>query len=296
MSIIVPVYNEGAILRSNIEKLRLLLRNADTSYEIIICDDHSTDGTRREALVLSKEDSRITYLRFDQRIGKGGTIKNAAKVARGKAVMMMDADMPVSHQDLVKVLGKWEKRAKLVVAVRKSRPNTSVVRRAMSIGYNALVRLLFRTDIVDHQCGLKVLTMDFAREVFPKIRCDNFLIDTELIMHARRTKIPMEDVEVDWVENRPWGTSKIIPLRAMLTLAADLAILRISQMMGKKLLTFKEVETGKFMNYKLNKVHKATGLKLDIRKHRLLEALRKIYLTVAFEEEKQSVRGTKSLG
>lgn len=282
LSLVLPVYNEDSILRSNIQRLRLLLRNLNVSYEIIICDDHSTDGTRRKALSLSKEDSGIVYLRFDRRIGKGGTIKNAVKTASGKALMLMDADVPVAHQDLKRILGQVKRKGGLVIAVRRSRPTTSMLRRLLSTGYNALVRLLFRTSIRDHQCGLKILAMDFAREVLPRIRCDGFLFDTELIVQARRMKVPVESVRVDWVENRPWGTSKIIPLRAMLTFAADLTILRMSQIMGKKLLMYKEVETGGFTNYKLNKTYKVTGLMMDVKNQKLLEVLRKIYLMVAF--------------
>lgn len=282
LSLVLPVYNEDGILRSNVQKLKSLLGKLNVSYEMIICDDHSTDGTRREALCLSEEDSRIVYLRFDRRIGKGGTIKNAVKVARGRALMLMDMDVPVSHQDLRRILGQMERGAKLAIAVRRSRPTMSVVRIMLSIGYNALVRLLFRTGIRDHQCGLKVLEMDFARRILPKIRCDGFLFDTELIVRARRMRIPVENASVDWVENRPRGASKIIPSRVALTLVADLAILRINQILGKELLTYNKVSEGEFTNYKSHKTHEVIESRINIRNQKLLEALRKIYLTVAF--------------
>ncbi|MCP8309256.1 MAG: glycosyltransferase [archaeon] len=281
LSIILPVYNEDRILRSNVQKLKALLDKMDLGYEILICDDHSDDRTKQEALSCSKEDPRIVYLRYDKRIGKGGTIKNAAKVASGDLLILMDTDVPVSYRDLRKILEQVE-GAKLVIAVRRSRPTTSVARKVLSIGYNALVRLLFRTGIMDHQCGLKVLTMDFARKAFPEIRSDGFLFDTELIVHAKRSKVSMKNVWVDWVENRSWGASKIIPFRAMLTLVADLAILRISQIMGKKLLTYKEVATGKFMNHRSNKVYEAMGLTVNVKNQSLLEIIRKIYLGMAF--------------
>jgi len=286
LSVVLPVYNEDGILRSNVQRLKSLIEKLSVGYEILICDDHSSDGTQREALSLSKEDSRIAYLRFDRRIGKGGTIKNAVKVASGEALMLMDADVPVSHQDLRRILRHVRNGAKLAIAVRRSRPTASVVRIVLSMGYNALVRLLFRTGIRDHQCGLKVLAMDFARGVLPKVRCDGFLFDTELIVHAKRMKVLVENVRVDWMENRPRGTSKIIPFRAMLTLAVDLVILRIAQMMGKELLMYKKVETGGFADYKLNKPHEATGLMVDVKNQRLLEAFRKIYLILAIGKER----------
>lgn len=198
----------------------------------------------------------------------------------------MDMDVPVSHRDLRKILGQVEREAELAVAVRRSRPTTNVVRMVLSIGYNALVRLLFGTGIADHQCGLKVLAMDFAKRVLPKIRCDGFLFDTELIVHARRMNVPVENVSVDWVENRPGGTSKIIPLRAMLTLAVDLLILRMSQIKGSKLLTYKKGVAGQMTNYKLNKTLEATGLTINIKGQKFLDVLGKIYLIVAFGGER----------
>lgn len=286
LSLVLPVYNEDGIVKDNVKKLGYLVEKLNVSYEIIICDDHSTDGTQREVLSLSKEDPRTTYLRFNPRIGKGGTLKNAVRVAKGTAIMFMDADVPVSHQNLEKILGKLENGAKLVIGLRRSRSNTSVLRKTLSLAYNFLVRLLFRTGIMDHQCGLKVLATDFAKETLPKIRCDGFLFDTELIVRAKRMNVPIENIWVAWVENRPQNTSKIVPLRAILTLTADLAILRISQIMGKKLLTYKEVETGKFTNYKLNKTYEARSLVMDVKNQRLPEALKKIYLIAAFGKER----------
>jgi glycosyltransferase involved in cell wall biosynthesis len=282
LSVVLPVYNEDTALRSNVHRLKALLGGLDLDCEVLICDDHSSDKTQQEALSLCGEDSRIKYLRFEKRIGKGGTIKNAARVASGNLLMLMDADIPVSYQDFRKIVGQAEKNG-LVIAVRRSRPNTSLVRKLLSVGYNSLVRLLFRTGIPDHQCGLKILTMDFARKAFPEVRSDGFLFDTELIVHAKRSKVKMKNVCVDWVDNRPFGESKIAPLRATLTLFADLALLRISRIMGKELLTYEKARMGKFVSYGLNSTHEATGFKINAKSQGLIDVFGKIYLMVAFD-------------
>jgi dolichyl-phosphate beta-glucosyltransferase len=285
LSVVLPVYNEDGILRSNVHMLKDFLDWLDLDCEVLICDDHSSDRTQQEALSLCSEDSRIKYLRFDKRIGKGGTIKNAARVASGNLLVLMDADIPVSYPDLRKVLDQVEKNG-LVIAVRKSRSNTSLARKLLSVGYNSLARLLFRTGIMDHQCGLKILTMDFARKAFPDIRTDGFLFDTELIVYAKRSKVKMKKVCVDWADNRPRGQSRIAPLRTMLTLVADLAVLRISQIMGKELLTYEKTRMGKFVSYGLNSTHQTTGLKINARNQGLIQVFGKIYLLVAFDGDR----------
>jgi len=284
ISIVLPVYNEEGILRNNIQKLQSYLRKLNISYEIIICDDHSIDGTWQEALSLIKDNSKIKYLRFNKRIGKGGTIKNSIEVAKGNIILMLDADLPINLNQIPKIVTNANNS--LVIGIRdsNSRATQTFLRRFLSHIYNSLVNLIFLTKIKDHQCGAKALPIEAAKKLFPKIRCDGFMFDTELIVHAKREGMQIVSMPIQWRELRRSG-SKIIPLRVALTMLADLVILRITSLFGRNILKLKQVEEGSFTCMNDGKSYSIRFTRIDGNQE-FLNVLRKIYLTIAFGRER----------
>lgn len=101
--------------------------------------------------------------------------------------------------------------------------------------------------------------MNFAQKAFPEIMSNSFIFDTELIVYAKRSKIQMKVVPVDWVENRPWGGSKILPFRVMLVLLANLAMLKASQINGQGFLSHRNTVVGRIINYRLNRHMRPLG-------------------------------------
>jgi hypothetical protein len=77
-----------------------------------------------------------------------------------------------------------------------------MLRLALSIGYNLIVRLIFRTGIADHQCGFKAMNKKTASQLMTQTSNDRFVFDTELIVRAKKMRIPVEEIQIDWIERR----------------------------------------------------------------------------------------------
>jgi len=223
-SIIVPVYNEADIISRT---LLCLSRYLGPDYELIVCDDASTDGTCDVLKNLTHENSNIRLLGLDKRIGKGGTIKRAVEIANSDVIVYVDADLSASLDDLPRLLESASKKDALVISRRtiRGRLTQGVPRLTLSIGYNLIVRLIFRTGIRDHQCGFKAMRKEVAKQLIAKTSNDGFVFDTELIVRAKKMGIPVEEVEIDWIERRP-KRANTKWLRTSIEMMKDLIVLK----------------------------------------------------------------------
>ncbi len=275
-----PIYNEGSIIEDNVTRMRHSLDKLELDYEVVLCDDHSSDGTEKQASKVSCD--TVSYLRFSERLGKGGTFKNAMKVCRGNAVILLDADAPVSHHEFARAVTLFESGYKLIVGVRRSRPFLPVRRRILSLGFNKTINLLFKTGIMDHQCGFKIVEKSAAKTLFSAIRSDHFLFDSELIVNARILKLPIGFLELDWLENRENGDSKISSPRTVLTMLIELLLLRLSLFGNKRLLRLAQTDAGSFQVSRTGSILPAETTTTLTNHPRLLGMLRRLYLCVAF--------------
>jgi len=282
VSIILPVYNEEDILEDNIKKISDFLDDVDINYELVICDDNSNDKTHYVIKTLKPQNHNLVCLRFHQRVGKGGTIRNALQVASGEILVFMDADLSTNLKHIPKLVKEVEKTKGLVIGVRDRTAKRSFARLFLSIGYNHLVELLFRIGISDSQCGFKGIKADVAKLLFQRIRCDGFLFDTELLVNAKRLKVPIATMPVKWEDHRPKGTSKVAPLKTMVTMLADLIILRLSRINGTEIIKLKKILNGLFTDQNRDSFYPAIDMVIDVGNKRILSFLRTVYQKVAF--------------
>lgn len=99
LSILVPVYNEGATIAELLQRLIDLPLDA----RIIVIDNGSTDNTADQVRAF-KEEPRLIYLFYDEIQGKGAAVRSGLTVARGEYVVIQDGDLEYDPQDIVRLL------------------------------------------------------------------------------------------------------------------------------------------------------------------------------------------------
>src|SRR5437667_12438129 len=242
VSLILPIYNEGMILLDNVRNLTKTLNRLGLVSEILLCDDNSNDGTRDAAERASSD--RVFHLRFSERIGKGATIKNALNAARGEIIVILDADIPVSLEELSAAISLMEEGHQFVIGLRRARPYTRTRRKILSIGFNTLTNILFRTRVHDHQCGFKLIQRSAADKLFPLVGSDHFTFDAELIVKARSQGIPITQLKIDWLEKRNGLDSNLPVLRTNLAMLIDLLVLRTISVDSRNLVEVRKTSSG----------------------------------------------------
>ncbi len=95
--------------------------------------------------------------------------------------------------------------------------------------YNLMVRLLAVPGLQDTQCGFKCFRSEVARDLFHRQRLRGFGFDVELLFLARREKLRIVEVPIDWYYRSP---SKVRPFRDSLAMVGDLLRIRWNWLRG----------------------------------------------------------------
>jgi len=214
LSVVIPCFNEEQRLPRTIEQVERYLDARGTSYEIVLVDDGSSDGTRRIMDAAAERNPAVRIEALPHNRGKGRALAEGVAVARGELILVTDADLstPIEElDDLVAALAGCAGVAIASMAVRGSRVEISqpFYRVLMGKTFNLLVQALLLPGIWDTQCGFKLFRGDVAREVFPMLSTDGFGYDPEVLYRARQKGVEIVEVPVVWRNSAPTKVSAI---------------------------------------------------------------------------------------
>lgn len=165
LSIVVPVFNEKESLSELLEQVEEALSPLKKTYEVIFVDDGSTDGTLELLQRIEKEKKNVQVYSFRRNLGKSYALTLGFQKAEGEYVATLDADLQDDPQDMVKLLQHLEENTlDLVTGWRKNRKDTSF-KKSASRFFNYLISRLFKLNIHDLNCGLKVYRTECAKDL-----------------------------------------------------------------------------------------------------------------------------------
>lgn len=153
LSIIIPVYNERESLPFLLVELHGALCATKRSYEILLVDDGSTDGSADVIRAAASESPTVTGIVFEKNAGQSAAFAAGFRFARGDVFLTMDADGQNDPADIPALLSALE-QADVVSGIRARRADPWK-RRASSAIANALRRAVLGDHIVDTGCSLK---------------------------------------------------------------------------------------------------------------------------------------------
>jgi dolichol-phosphate mannosyltransferase len=141
-SLVVPIYNEEAVLPVLLRRLDLLLPQLDGPAEVIFVDDGSADTSPIVLEARARADSRFRFLRLSRNFGQQVALTSGMSRARGQAVVLMDADLQDPPEVILDMIAKWREGFEIVYAQRLSRDGESGFKRlTASLFYGLLGRL-----------------------------------------------------------------------------------------------------------------------------------------------------------
>ncbi|HEX2855279.1 MAG TPA: glycosyltransferase family 2 protein [Opitutaceae bacterium] len=145
LSIVTPAYNEAENLPVLYERIcRLDWAAMDLEFELLIVDDHSTDGTKALLDGLAARDPRVKTLRFSRNFGSHAALTAGLEHATGAAAVVLAADLQDPPETIPALVADWRKGAATVWAVRGEREGESLGNRATARIFYALIERMTR--------------------------------------------------------------------------------------------------------------------------------------------------------
>ncbi len=215
LSVIIPEKNEIERLPLTLIDIDRHLSEADYSYEILVVDGVSTDGTPELVERFKDLIANLKLIRLEEDLGKGGGVKKGMLEAQGQYRLFTDADNSTSIDQFNNMLPYLKQGYDVVIGSRAVRgakldPPQSFLKRLLGKMGNLFIQIVLLPGIWDTQCGFKCFREEVALKVFPLQKNVGkppwgFGFDAEVLALAKRMGYKIKEMPVHWV-NDPFST------------------------------------------------------------------------------------------
>lgn len=232
LSVVIPAYNEEKNIPEALRRISAYLDLKKTVWEALVVNDGSKDRTQDVLLKYIQEHpgQSVHILRFDPNHGKGFAARQGMLAAKGRYVLLTDADMSSPIKESDKLITAIDRGADMAIGSRAVRApgcdvRQSFKRRLSGRIFNLFVQKIVLPGIHDSQCGFKCFTNGAAKKLFSAQKLDGFAFDVETLYLARSFGYKISEVPVMWSEG---AASKINLFRDPFLMVGDL--LRIKKL------------------------------------------------------------------
>ena len=243
LSVVLPSYNEKKnIKRGALEEAYNFLKDYEKSWELILSDDASTDGTTEELKQFAKKDKRIKVLENPHR-GKGPTVAAGMLAAEGQWRLFSDFDQSTPLREVLKLL-KYAGEYDVVFGSREimgaKREKEPFYRHLMGRGFNLVVQTFALPGVLDSQCGFKLLSATASEKLFKSLyiysgkeeinSAFTGAFDVELLFLAKKYKFKSKEVAIKW---KHYQTDRVNPIKDSLLMFIDIVKIRFADLTHK---------------------------------------------------------------
>ncbi len=211
LSIVIPAHNEEGCLAATVTELEDALTRAAIPFEIVVVDDHSTDGTARIAGELAAKSSNVRWIANERPGGFGNAVVAGLEDFRGDAVCVVMADASDEPRDVVAYYRKLEEGFECVFGSRflrgsevKGYPIHKLILNRLANGF---IRALFRLELNDTTNAFKCYRRQVIDGVSP-ILSRHFNLTVELPLKAIVRGYSYAIIPIRW-RGRTTGVSKL---------------------------------------------------------------------------------------
>ena len=166
LSIVISLYNEDESLHELVSWIERVMKSEGYSYEIIMVDDGSNDGSWNIIKEMSEKNHSIRGISFRRNYGKSAALYHGFKAAEGRVVITMDADLQDSPDEIPELYRMVvEEGYDIVSGWKKQRVNNNLTKNLPSKLYNWTARKITGIKLHDMNCGLKAYRNEVVKNI-----------------------------------------------------------------------------------------------------------------------------------
>ena len=165
ISIVIPVYNEDESLKELESWIRRVMEEDSFTYEIIMIDDGSKDGSWELIKELHSANPKVRGIKFQRNYGKSAALNEGFAAAEGDVVITMDADMQDSPDEIPELYRMIVEDGYDLVSGWKKVRHDPISKTLPSKFFNAVTRYISKIPLHDFNCGLKAYRNNVVKSV-----------------------------------------------------------------------------------------------------------------------------------
>lgn len=238
ISVIIPAYNEESRLAGTLDAIVLYLEQHPfwTSYEVLVVDDGSKDGTVAVAERFAKQHPSVRVLRNPGNRGKGYSVRHGMLEATGEWRLFSDADLSTPIEELEHLYQATQEHGCAISIASRAIDRSLIEARQSRFrevggrGINLIMRMILGLRIQDTQCGFKLFRKDAAEAIFPLQIVERFGFDPELLFLGRKLGYSICEIPARW---KHVDGTKVRLLQDSIQMFFDLLAIRMRWIFGR---------------------------------------------------------------
>lgn len=213
LSLILALYNEGPTLEQDLKKIYSTLNKIKKGWEVILVEDGSNDDTLAKIQKLLPNLKNTRLIHHHQNQGRGKTVSDGIKAARGIYCGFLDVDLEVSSDYIPLFTGELEKGYDMVIANRFYEKNLTALTRVLSSkGYKLIVHSFLNLPIDDTEAGYKFFRREKILPILSKTKDKGWFWDTEICARAYWAGLKISQIPVLFIRRvNKKSTVRLIP-------------------------------------------------------------------------------------
>ena len=234
-SIVIPAYNESRRIKPTLRKVLAYVANQGWDAEVIVVNDGSLDNTADIVRGYAEQNSALRLIENPGNRGKGFSVRNGMRHARGEIMLFSDADLSAPIEESANLFQAISAGADVTIGSRWLLPDLqiqpqSLHRQLFGRIFNLALRLALGLRFKDTQCGFKAFNRRAVDSIFPLQRIERWGFDPELLFLAEKRGLKVVEVPVRWAHE---AGGSIHPVRDGLRMLFEVLKIRWYWMMGK---------------------------------------------------------------
>lgn len=214
LSVVVPVYNEAANIRTFYKNLKPALQQAcKNSYEILYVDDGSRDATATEVARLRKTDDRVKFVSLSRNFGKEMALTAGIAHATGRAMLTIDGDGQHPAEKIPQFVAAWRQGAQVVIGVREQNQGEGLVKKLGSKMFYWLFNRLSGARMIPGSGDFRLMDRE-VQQAFLRLR------EPSVITRGLIDWLGFEQVCIPYTANARTAEAPRYTIRRLVRLAA----------------------------------------------------------------------------